>query len=137
MAKPSLTGWLKLTKDDREMFFKLSPDLFVVLGDRGEVVRVNPAFERSLLRAEADVLHHNIIVYICPKDIDVFLHAFVNPLPSMVFGLLRAVHGSIPVRLVAYCFSREDGQSRGYLIMQSAIVHESKHDWEWLANWSG
>jgi hypothetical protein len=137
MARPGVTKFLDSLDSDLRRLFDLSPLLLVVLDNSGNVVRVNPAFERSLRRAEAEVLRRNILVYVYGKDIDVFLHAFVNPLPSAQFGLLCAEHGIFPVRLVAWDFIHEDNEQRGYILMQPAIVHETIADWKRIGNWSG
>ena len=110
MVKHGVTEFLNAFSDVGATFFEIESDLLICLDERGNISRVNPAFERALNRREADVLGWGMMRLICIDDWAQFLRLFTSPNPPPV-RLLKSGSGEIVVRLIAFRFKMQ----RGYL----------------------
>jgi PAS domain-containing protein len=136
VVKHGVTEFLKAFEDVGATFFGVESDLLVVLDESGNIARVNPAFEHALGRVESEVLQRGIINLVYADDLAIFLHSFDPNVEPCIFRLLRALHGVVWVRLVAYHFKRTAEGQRGYLVLRPAIEHESSADWQRVKQWS-
>lgn len=139
MPRHGVTEFLNVFQDIGATFFEISPDLHIVLDESGNILRVNPAFEKNLNRSEIDVLGRGIIRYIHQDDLAKFMHSFDyadDSEKSPLFRLAKFEHGFITVRRVASKFrSTSDGQ-RGYLILRIIYNTDERLDWQRKMNWS-
>lgn len=108
-----VTEFLQSFESIGSTFFDLEVDLLVVLDEKGNIERVNDAFERALDRQESEVLGQGIIHLVRMDDWAAFLNAFtaVQPAP---FRLLRKDSGDVGVRLIACRFIKR----RGFLVLR-------------------
>ena len=110
MAKHGVTEFLRAFEDVGATFFQIETDLLICLDEKGNISRVNPAFEKALGRAESEVLGQGLMRVIAIDDWASFLRSFtsVNPAPVR---MLRKDSGEVTVKLIAFRFRA----SRGYL----------------------
>lgn len=114
MVRLSVTTWLDRLENDLGVLVEIEPDLCVVLDEFGGILRVNPAFERTLGYTESEVLRHDIIRYVAIDDLAKFLHSFDYDTDYPILHLLKRERGYIPARLINYRFK----EARGYLIFR-------------------
>ncbi len=70
MAKHGVTEFLEVFESDKSIFFDLETDLLLTLDDGGNIIDVNPAFEKILGYTERDVIGQSLIILISMKDLD-------------------------------------------------------------------
>lgn len=114
MAKRGVTEFLSAFQDVGITFFDIETDLLIVLDDRGNIARVNPAWERVTGYAESDVIGHGIAQFVSLDDLAVFLRSFSEKHPRP-FRLLHHGGGTVACRLVAARFRA----GRGYLVLRT------------------
>lgn len=114
MAKHGVTEFLQTFQDVGITFFDLETDLLVMLDDRGNIARVNPAWERVTGYAESDVIGHGIVQFVSIDDLAVFMRSFSEK-HSKPFRLLHYGGGVVVCRLVAARFRA----GRGYLVLRT------------------
>lgn len=117
MAKHGVTEFLRAFEDVSQTFFDIESDLLIVLDERGNISRVNPAFERALNRKESEVLGQGMIRLIRIDDWATFLRSFTSPNQPVV-RLLRKDSGEVSVKMIAFRFK---GQ-RGFLAFRPVRV---------------
>lgn len=108
-----VTEFLRAFEDFGQQFFNLESDFLIVLDDRGNIDRVNPAFERILGYAESDVTGKGLMHIIRVDDWAAFLRTFTSVDPSPI-RLLCKVSGEVGVKMIAFRFKNQ----RGYLVMR-------------------
>lgn len=136
MPKHGVTEFLNTLDSDFGILARIETDLWITVDESGNITRANPAFEKALGRPESEVLGHHFIIYIHPRDLEIFLHTFFEPLPSKIFNFMRAGHGLYVVRLVAYHFEPTPTGQRGFFIFRPAIEHSDLADWVKFRQWS-
>lgn len=110
-----VTEFLGVFQDVATTFFDLESDILIVLDTRGDIERVNPAWEHVTGYTESEVLRNAIIHYVDVDDYAVFIHAFTDPHPKP-FRMLHKGGGVVGVRLVACRFK----QGRGFIVLRKA-----------------
>ncbi len=112
-GRHGVTEFLRAFEDVGATFFDLETDILITLDEKGNIKRVNPSFERLLNRRERDVIGLGMMHLIRVDDWATFLRNFtsVNPPP---IRLLKAEHGEIAVRLIAFRFKAQVG----YLVLR-------------------
>jgi PAS domain-containing protein len=113
-----VTDFLDAFQDVGSTFFDLEIDLLVVLDERGNIARVNDAFERELGRDEFSVLRLELIRLVHEDDLAAFIRSFDTSSNPPPVRLLRRDSGDVVVRLIAYRFRRTDEGLRGYLVLR-------------------
>ena len=137
-ATRGVTQYLKVFSSIVSTFFDLEVDLLIVLDEHGDILRVNPAFIKTLRRREAEVLHQGIARYVAEEDLAKFLHAFEEEDQHTPFRLLRGKQGFIQVVLVKGFFTTlpHEGQ-RGFLILRPVDVEPGTRVTIHNPQWSG
>ncbi len=62
IVKHGVTEFLEVFESDRSVFYDIETDLLVTLNEGGDIIGVNPAFERVLGYREADVIDKSLIL---------------------------------------------------------------------------
>ena len=120
MAQHGVTEFLRTFSGDNQIFFDQELDLLIVLDANGNIKRVNPAFERVLGRAEAEVLGVPIVGLVHLADMAKSMHSFSLIKSVYPFRLLKKGSGAVLVELLAFKFKRmeNDAGRRGFLILR-------------------
>ena len=98
MAKHGVTEFLDVFQSDGTIFFDVETDLLVKLDGGGNIMRVNPAFEKELGYSERDVIGKNLIEIAAMRDLD--------KLDPKAFRLLHKGGGEVIVRVEAWKYHR-------------------------------
>jgi PAS domain S-box-containing protein len=114
VAKRGVTEFLQVFQDVGATFFDLETDVLVVLDDRGNIERTNPAFARVLGYTEHDVFGCGLVQFVTVDDLAKFIKAFNwVPRPES-FRMLHRGGGVINMKLVAARFRNR----KGYLVLR-------------------
>jgi PAS domain S-box-containing protein len=65
-----VTDFLSVFQSDGAVFFDLETDILVKLNEYGNIVRVNPAFEKILGYSELEVIGKSLIEIASMRDLD-------------------------------------------------------------------
>jgi PAS domain-containing protein len=136
MSKHGVTEFLQVFSGDESTFVNIETDMLVVLDESGNILRVNPAFEKSLNRQEIDVLRNGFIRYVHQDDLAKFMHSFDDSSKADPFRISKMEHGFITVRLSAYKFRRTEDGLRGYLVLRLIYDADAGLEWQHRINWS-
>lgn len=89
--KRGVTDFLEVFEGDSTIFFDIETDILVKLDGGGNILRVNPAFERVLGYSERDVIGKSLIEISAMHDLD--------QLDPKAFRLLRKNGGEVIVKV--------------------------------------
>ena len=103
-----VTEFLRAFEDVGATFFAIETDLLIVLDDKGNVKRVNPAFTKATGYTEAEALGRGLIRFIYMDDWAMFLRSFTSVNPASVRVLHKDGH-NIRVKLIAFRFKSAHG----------------------------
>lgn len=93
MEKPrrGVTDFLSVFQSDGSIFFDVETDLLIKLDGGGNIMRVNPAFEKTLGYSEFDVIGKNLIEIAAMRDL--------SKLDPKAFRLLKKGGGELIVKV--------------------------------------
>lgn len=113
MARHGVTQFLELFNDVGRVFFDLESDLLIVVNEHGEIFDCNPATERELNRAKAEMLSVPFMRFFYDGELLDFVQEFYKP-RGRCFRMLRRESGEIQVRLIAFRSYRD----YGYIVLR-------------------
>ena len=88
-----VTEFLEVFDSDKSIFFDIETDLLITLDDGGNIVRVNPAFERMLGYRECEVIDKSLILIL---DLQTMRQG------EQKFNFLKRGGGEVACRIVAW-----------------------------------
>ncbi len=100
-SRRGVTEFLRVFEDVGATFFDLETDLLVMLGEQGNIERVNNAFRQALGYTDADLIGLSLIRFVYMDDWAKFLNGF-TAIQAQPFRLMRKASGEIMVRLIAW-----------------------------------
>lgn len=120
MTKRGVTQFLRWSESSARKFYEMTPDIEITLDALGNIIEVNPAFEKQLNRAAHEVFGTPIVNLVHEMDMAKFLRgcSLVEGRPP--FRLLKKFSGCIMVDLINIQFARilSESERRGYLILR-------------------
>lgn len=125
MSRRSVTQFLKAFNSYSQKFFEMEPDLQIVLDAQGNIIKVNPAFERLLGYAEHEVKGIHIGALVHGDDTAKFIRSFSLISGLYSFRLLRHSGGEVEVSMIASQFVRvlDEAGRECFLILRPTKGH--------------
>lgn len=102
----SVTRFLRAFNSYSQKFFEMEPDLEIVLDAQGNIIKVNPAFERALGYAEHEVRGTHIGQLVHTSDTAKFIRSFSLVSGVYSFRLLQRGGGDVEVTMMNAQFVR-------------------------------
>lgn len=102
----SVTRFLRAFNSYSQKFFEMEPDLEIVLDAQGNIIKVNPAFEKTLGRAEHEVRGVHIGQLINENDTAKFIRSFSLVSGVYSFRMLQRGGGNVEVTMINAQFVR-------------------------------
>lgn len=112
-ARRSVTQFLRAFNSYAQRFFEMEPDLEIVLDAQGNIIKVNPAFEKVLGYAEHEVRGTHIGQLIHGNDTAKFIRSFSLISGVYSFRMLQRGGGDVEVTMLRAQFVKvldEDGR---------------------------
>lgn len=123
--KRSVTQFLKALNTDAQVFYEMESDLEIKLDAVGNIVKVNPAFEKSLRYAEYDVKGIHISSLVHGDDTAKFIRAFSLAPGVYRFRMLKHGGGVVEVEMINAQFVRilDEAGRECFLILRPTKEH--------------
>lgn len=121
MTKHGVTQFLKSFESNAQKFYEMTPDLEITLDARGNIIDVNPAFEKQLDRAAHEIFGTPIVNLVHEMDMAKFIRSCSLVEGRQPFRLLKKFSGCVMVNLINIQFVRilSENERRGFLILRS------------------